>query len=76
MADAVNSQVTDAITQTAAATVGQSASVALGMFFQAEAQAFALSMQNAVTSQHNVNQIGEAVTAVATAKIMALLTKT
>jgi len=41
MADTVNSQVTDAITQTAAATVGQAASVALGMFFQAEAQAFA-----------------------------------
>ncbi|MEZ4400146.1 MAG: RebB family R body protein [Kofleriaceae bacterium] len=75
MADTVNSQITDAITQTAAATVGQAASVALGMFFQAEAQAFALSMQNAVTAQHNVNQIGEAVTAVATAKILALLGK-
>lgn len=76
MADTtVNSQITDAITQTVTATVGQSASVALGMFFQAEAQAFALTMQNAVTAQHNVNQIGEAVTAVATAKILALLAK-
>ena len=75
MADSVNPQITDAITQTVTATVGQAASVALGMFFQAEAQAFALGMQNAVTSQHTVNQIGEAVTAVATAKIMALLSK-
>ena len=73
MPESVNPQITDAITQTVTATVGQSASVALGMFFQAEAQAFALTMQNAVTSQHNINQIGEAVTAVATAKIMALL---
>lgn len=75
MADVVNPQITDAITQTLANTVGQSASVALGMFFQAEAQAFAQGMQNAVTSQHNINQIGEAITAVATAKIMALLSK-
>jgi hypothetical protein len=73
MPDSVNTQITDAITQTVTATVGQSASVALGMFFQAEAQSFALAMQNAVTAQHNVNQIGEAVTAVATAKILALM---
>ena len=38
-----------------------------------EAQAFGQSMQNAVTSQHNINQIAEATTAVAVAKIMALL---
>jgi hypothetical protein len=73
MPDSVNPQITDAITQTVTATVGQSASVALGMFFQVEAQAFSLSMQNAVNSQHNINQIGEATTAVAVAKIMALL---
>jgi len=73
MPDTVNTQITDAITQTATATVGQSASVALGMFFQVEAQAFGQSMQNAVTSQHNINQIAEATTAVAVAKIMALL---
>jgi len=69
----VNSQVTDAVTSSVMSTVGESAAVAMGMFYQAEAQAFAIGMQNAVTSQHNVNQIGEAVTAVAAAKIMALL---
>jgi len=73
MADTVNPQIIDAIAQTTAATVGQASSMALGMLFQAEAQAFALGMQNAVTSQHNVNQIAEAITAVATAKILALL---
>lgn len=73
MPDSVNTQITDAITQTVTATVGQSASVALGMFFQVEAQAFGQSMQNAVNSQQNINQIAEATTAVAVAKIMALL---
>jgi hypothetical protein len=69
----VNAQVTDSITQTALATVGEAASVAMGMLYQAEAQAFAIGMQNAVASQQNLNKIGEAVTAVACAKIMALL---
>jgi hypothetical protein len=70
MADSVNPQIIDAVAQTTAATVGQATSVALGMLFQAEAQAFALGMQNAVTSQHNINQIAEAITAVATTKIL------
>jgi killing trait domain-containing protein len=70
----VNAQVTDAVTQSALATIGEAASVAMGMLYQAESQAFAIGMQNAVSSQANINKIGEAVTAVACAKIMALLT--
>ncbi|QSQ21954.1 RebB family R body protein [Pyxidicoccus parkwayensis] len=73
MADTVNPQVTDAVTTTVSATVGEAASVAMGMFYQAEAQVFALGMQNTVNSQQNVMRIGEAVLAVATTKIMALL---
>lgn len=73
MADQVNAQVTDAITTTTTATVGEAVSVAMGMLYQAEAQAFAIGMQNAVASQQNMNKIGEAATAVAVAKIMALI---
>jgi hypothetical protein len=72
MADTVNPQITDAITQSVLATVGEAAAIAMGMFYQAEAQAFAIGMQNAVTSQHNVNQIGDAVVATACAKIIAM----
>lgn len=71
MADTVNPQITDAITSTTASTVGEAAAVAMGMFFQAEAQSFAMAMQNAVTGQQHINQIGEAVVATACARIMA-----
>ncbi len=73
MPDVVNAQVTDAITTTLAATVGEAPSVAMGMFYQAEAQAFAIGMQNAVMGQQNLNKIGEAAVAVAVTKIMQLM---
>jgi hypothetical protein len=73
MADTVNAQVTDAITTTTASTVGEAVSVAMGMLYQAEAQSFAISMQNAVTTQQNLNKIGEAAVAVAVTKIMSIL---
>ncbi len=73
MADTVNPQVTDAVTTATVSTVGEAVSVAMAMLFQAEAQAFALGMQNAVTNQQNMNKIGEAATTVGIAKIMALL---
>lgn len=73
MADQVNPQVTDAITTTSLSTVGGAVPVAMGMLYQAEAQAFAIGMQNAVTAQQNMNQIGEAAISVAVAKIMKLL---
>lgn len=73
MADTVNAQITDAVSTTTSATVGEAASVAMGMFYQAEAQAFSMGMQNAVNSQQNVTRIAEAVLAVATTKIMSLL---
>ena len=72
-ADTVNPQVTDAITTTTTATVGEAVSVAMGMLYQAEAQAFAIGMQNAVTGQQNLNKIGEAAVAVAVTKIMSLI---
>jgi hypothetical protein len=73
MADSVNPQVTDAIATTTASTVGEAVSVAMGMLYQAEAQAFAIGMQNAVATQQNLNKIGEAAVAVAITKIMSLI---
>ncbi len=71
----VNSQVTDALTSTVTATVGESAAVAMGMLYQAEAQAFAIGMQNAATSQNNVMRIGEAIVATACSRILSLAAK-
>lgn len=73
MADTVNPQITDAVATTTASTVGEAVSVAMGMLYQAEAQAFAIGMQNAVATQHNLNKIGEAAVAVAITKIMSLI---
>lgn len=70
MPDIVNAQITDSISTTSAATVGGAASVAMGMFFQSEAQAFAIGMQNAVNTQNNLNKIGEAGVAVAVTQLM------
>jgi hypothetical protein len=66
----VNPQVVDAITLTNAANLGETASMSMGMFFQLEAQAFGMGMQNAVTSQQGYQQISQAVVSVACSKIM------
>lgn len=73
MPDYVNPQITDSVATTHTATVGQAASVAVSLLYQAEAQAFALGMQNAVTAQQNANQIGQAAVAAAVAKILSLV---
>lgn len=66
----VNPQIVDTISVTNATNLGETASVSMGMFFQMEAQAFGMGMQNAVTSQQGYQQIGQAVVSVACAKIM------
>jgi hypothetical protein len=71
MPKTVNAQIVDAVTTTNTATVGESSSLAMGMFFQAESQAFALGLQNAVVSQRGSHQIGEALTATACALMLA-----
>ena len=62
-------QVTDAITTTDTTVIGNSPGVALSMLYQAESQAFALGMQNAVSAQQQMTSIGSAVTALALFKI-------
>lgn len=66
----VNSQVVDAITITNATNLAEAASVSMGMFFQVEAQAFGMGMQNAVTSQQGYQQLGQAIVGTACTRIM------
>lgn len=69
----VNSQVVDAVTTTTTHNVGAASSLAMGMFFQAESQAFAIGMQNAVVAQRGSHQIGEALVATACALMLSQL---
>jgi hypothetical protein len=71
----VNPQIIDAISVTTAANIGESASLAMGMFFQVEAQAFGMGMQNAVSAQQGQQQVGQAITGVACTRIMQIVEK-
>lgn len=70
MPNVVNAQVVDAVTTSNTAVVGGATSIAMGMFFQMESQSFAMGMQNAVTSQKGLQQIGEALVAAACAALL------
>jgi hypothetical protein len=60
---AVNSQITDAVTQSHVQVVAAAPAQALGVLYQAVAHATALAMQNAVAQQQSLNQLSTAVTA-------------
>lgn len=59
MADnsSVNGQVTDAVTQTNVTVLGESPAQAMGSLYQMATQANGMAMQNAVSNQHNLNQL-------------------
>ncbi|UUX48044.1 RebB family R body protein [Nisaea acidiphila] len=58
----VNSQITDAVTQTNVKVVGEAPAQAMGMVYQSMAHSISLSMQNAMQAQGGLQQIGNAVT--------------
>lgn len=66
----VNSQITDAVTQTNVEVVAVSPAQSLGMLYQMSTHSAGLSMQNAVSSQQNLNQIGNAVVSTAVRQIL------
>ncbi|MCY1128651.1 RebB family R body protein [Frigidibacter sp. RF13] len=70
----VNSQITDAVTQSNVNVVASAPAQSLGMLYQMATHAAGLSMQNAVQSQQNLNQIGNAVVATAVREILAIPT--
>lgn len=69
--NAVNSQVTDAVTQTNVSVLGESPAQSMGMVYQSMAQSISLLMQNGVSNQGGMQQINAAVIATACREIMA-----
>jgi hypothetical protein len=59
---AVNSQITDAVTQSNVHVVAEAPAQALGALYQTIAHAAGLAAQNAVAHQQNANQLAMAVT--------------
>lgn len=59
----VNSQITDAVTQTNVAVVGEASTQAVAMIYQVAAHASGIAMHNAVSNQQNINQLNPAIIA-------------
>jgi hypothetical protein len=57
----VNSQITDAVTQSNLMVVGGAPAQSMGTVYQMMAQAVGVSMQNAVSNQHSMNTIDNAI---------------
>jgi hypothetical protein len=62
MADIVNPQITDSVTQANTKVLGDAPAVAMGNLYQATAQALANAAHNATTAQQNANTILQATT--------------
>ena len=57
----VNSQITDAVTQSNVKVVAEAPAMALGSLYQTIAQAAGLAAQNAAANQQAANQVAQAV---------------
>jgi hypothetical protein len=62
MADTVNPQITDAVTQSNVKVLGDAPAMAMGNLYQATAQALANAAHNATTAQQNANVVLQATT--------------
>ena len=67
----VNGQITDSVTQSNVGVVAESPAQSMGVVYQTLAHSTSLSMQNAVTTQNGMQQIGTSVVSAACAKIVA-----
>ncbi|REC44192.1 RebB family R body protein [Chryseobacterium pennipullorum] len=63
MSDKVNSQTTDAVTQTNVTVLGESPAQAMSMLYQMASHASGISIQNSVTNQQNLNQLNPVIVA-------------
>jgi len=70
MADVVNAQITDAVTQTNVKVVAEAPAQAMANLYQVASHASGLSIQNAVHSQQAMNQVTTAVVSKACQLIM------
>ena len=65
----VNTQITDAVTQTNVKVLGESPAQAMGTLYQVAAHANGLVLENAASNQQNLNQLNPAIIAQAIATI-------
>ncbi|RDZ26302.1 RebB family R body protein [Lysobacter silvisoli] len=68
----VNSQITDAVTQTNVKVVAEAPAQAIAALYQVASHSAGLSLQNAVHSQQALNQVSTAVVSKAVQQIMAI----
>ena len=66
----VNGQVTDAVTQIAGDTVGQSAAHSMGLLDTVLSETLGMALHNAVTTQHQTQMAGNAAVTTACAAIL------
>lgn len=62
MADTVNSQITDSVTQSNVKVLADAPAMAMGSLYQTMAHSLGLLMENAVAAQQNMNVIAQAAT--------------
>lgn len=67
---AVNSQITDAVTQNNTSVLGDAPAVALGNLYQFAAQSVGLALQNAASAQQQMAVLQQAVTTLAVSQIL------
>jgi hypothetical protein len=72
MADTVNPQITDAITQTNVAVLGQAPAVAIGSLYQTISNSVSMAAANAVFAQQQANVVYQAATTMGVAKLLSL----
>jgi hypothetical protein len=68
----VNSQITDALTQSNVEVLGTAPAIAMGNLYQATAQALANAAHNATIAQQQMNLTAQAVTTTGVAMILSL----
>ena len=68
----VNSQITDAVTQTNVKVLAEAPAQSMAMVYQTMAHSLSLSMQNAVSSQSAMQQLNTAIISTACRQIMSL----
>jgi killing trait domain-containing protein len=67
---AVNSQITDSVSQSGVQVLGTSSAVAIGALFQATAQALANAAHNATAAQQQMNITAQATTTAGVARLL------
>lgn len=72
MTDTVNSQVTDAVTQSNTNVLGGSPAQSMGLVYQTTAHSISLILQNAVAAQSSMQQVNAAVISTACRQIISL----